>query len=160
MKKLVLLFLIVIFSCQTQKTDKGVLEGVWEREASIQYENGQPMDTFPFGDEINKAKMFKVYTKSHVMWLNNGKNIDSLTGEDLYPGAGAFATKYSVMNDELMEYLVLGTDNVASWFEPLILEGEKGYKFTAKVDVSENHYSQGNLDSLGNGFFELWKRIE
>ena len=29
-----------------------------------------------------------------------------------------------------------------------------------KVDVSENHYSQGNLDSLGNGFFELWKRIE
>ena len=105
-----------------------------------------------------------VYTKNHVTekgltfsqrlnWLNNGNNLHRFINmvKTCNPGAGAFFTAilgYSVMNDELMEYLVLGTDNVASWFEALILEGEKGYKFTAKVDVSENHYSQGNLDSL------------
>ena len=39
-------------------------------------------------------------------------------------------------------------------------EGQEGFSFTASINVDENYFSQGNLDSLGNGFFELWKRIE
>jgi hypothetical protein len=95
-----------------------------------------------------------------MMWLNNGINLDTVTNKDLYTGAGAFATNYSVEGDQLMEYVVFGTDNVESWLDSQIKEGENGFRFTATINISENDFSQGTLDSLGNGFFELWSRLE
>jgi hypothetical protein len=52
MKKTIFLSLItiVIFSCQQQKAhEKGLLEGVWERIGTINYENFKPVDTTSYG---------------------------------------------------------------------------------------------------------------
>lgn len=162
MKKSLLLFIsILVLGCQeTSIEKKGPIEGVWEREGNIRYENGQPIDTSKFGNEKNQARMFKMYTKKHMMWMNNGINLDTIENKDLYPGAAAFATNYSVENGKLMEYLIIGTDNVQNWLNSELKEGQEGFSFTASINVDENYFSQGNLDSLGNGFFELWKRIE
>ena len=92
--------------------------------------------------------------------MNNGINLDTIENKDLYPGAAAFATNYSLENGKLMEYLIIGTDNVQTWLNSELKEGQEGFSFTATINVNENYFSQGNLDSLGNGFFELWKRIE
>jgi len=160
-KVLLILTSILILACQEKAIEtKGPLEGVWKRVGNIIYKDGQPMDTTKFGNEQNQASMYKLYTKKHMIWLNNGINLDTVTNKDLYAGAAAFATNYSVEGDQLMEYVVFGTDNIKSWLDSQIPEGEDGFRFTATINISENHFSQGTIDSLGNGIFELWSRLE
>ena len=161
MKKVIFLSLItiVIFSCQQQKVEeKGPLEGVWERTGNIIYRNSKPIDTIPIGDEMFQTK---IYTKTHALWLGNRKNIDSL-GNDLYPGGGIYSKRYSVINDTLTEYLTSGTDNMDSWFKSsLKMDKEGNFPISFNVVINKNSYSQiWNLDSLGNGGAELYKRVE
>jgi hypothetical protein len=47
-----------------------------------------------------------------------------------------------------------GTDNYLKWIEG----GDKTYR--VKISLSENHYTQYGLDSLGKGIGELYKRVE
>ena len=57
MKILILLLSIVLlFSCQ--QTQKGALEGSWLRKGTINYKEGEPVDTIEF-----KGVFFQVYTK-------------------------------------------------------------------------------------------------
>ena len=68
MKKTIFLSLItiVIFSCQQQTAhEKGQLEGVWERIATVNYENFKPVDTIPMEEKFSQIKRKK--TKNIVM---------------------------------------------------------------------------------------------
>ena len=161
MKKITFLSLIatIIFSCQQKSADeRGPLEGVWERTGNIIYKNSKPVDTLPISDEMFQTK---IYTKAHALWLGNNKNIDSL-GNDLNPGGGIYSKRYSVINDTLTEYLTNGTDNMNNWFKSnLKMDKDGNFPISFKVVINKNSYSQiWNLDSLGNGGAELYKRVE
>ena len=161
MKKIIFLSLItiVIFSCQQKTADeRGPLEGVWERTGNIIYRDSKPIDTVPIKDEMFQTK---IYTKTHALWLGNNKNIDSL-GNDMNPGGGIYSKRYSVINDTLIEYLTSGTDNMDSWFKSnLKMDKDGNFPISFKVMINKNSYSQiWNLDSLGNGRAELYKRVE
>ena len=155
MKKTIFLSLItiVIFSCQQQKAhEKGLLEGVWERIGTINYENFKPVDTTPMEEKFSQIKIF---TKSKMMFIVNGEDIDSITGEDKFKGYAGYAKSYDFKNNILTEYVSGGTDMFAEWAKNQI----NGVTFD--VNISENHYSQRfNLDSTGRGRSELYKRIE
>ena len=92
MKRTLLLSIIAIitFSCQQKiDTKKGQLEGVWERIGTINYENFKPIDTTPMDEKFSQVKIF---TKSKMMFIVNGEDIDSISGEDKFRGY-AIATK-------------------------------------------------------------------
>jgi hypothetical protein len=59
-----------------------------------------------------------------------------------------------VANGEWLDYMSFGTDNYLKWIEG----GDKTYR--VKISLSENHYTQYGLDSLGKGMGELYKRVE
>ena len=155
MKKTIFLSLItiVIFSCQQQTPhEKGQLEGVWERIATVNYENFKPVDTIPMEEKFSQIKIF---TKSKMMFITNDENIDSLTGEDKFRGYAGYAKSYDIKDNILTEYVSGGTDMFEEWAKKQI----NGVTFD--VNISENHYSQRfNLDSTGRGNSELFKRIE
>ena len=155
MKKTIFLSLIttVIFSCQQQKAhEKGQLEGVWERIGTINYENFKPVDTTSMEEKFSQIKIF---TKSKMMFITNGEDIDSITGEDKFRGYAGYAKSYDFKNNILTEYVSGGTDMFEKWAKKQI----NGVTF--EVNISENHYSQRfNLDSTGRGRSELYKRIE
>ena len=155
MKKIIYLSLVffVMFSCQ-QKTPykKGQLEGVWERIGTVNYENFKPVDTIPMEENFSQKKIF---TKSKMMFITNGEDIDSITGEDKFRGYAGYAKSYDFKNNILTEYVSGGTDMFEEWAKKQI----NGVTFD--VNISENHYSQRfNLDSSGRGRSELYKRIE
>ena len=155
MKKTIYLSLItiVIFSCQQKLADeKGQLEGVWERIGTINYENFKPLDTTPTEEKFSQIKIF---TKSKMMFITNGEDIDSITGEDKFTGFAGYAKSYDIKNNILTEYVSGGTDMFEEWAK----KQSNGVSFD--VDISENYYSQRwSLDSTGRGNSELFKRIE
>lgn len=155
MKKTILLSVIAIvtFSCQQKIADeKGKLEGVWERIGTVNYENFKPVDTTPMEEKFSQIKIF---TKSKMMFITNGENLDSVTGEDKFKGFAGYAKSYDIKKNILTEYVSGGTDMFEEWAK----EQVDGVSFD--VDISENNYSQRwNLDSTGRGNSELYKRIE
>lgn len=155
MKKTIYLSLItiVIFSCQQKLADeKGQLEGVWERIGSVNYENFKPVDTTPMEEKFSQIKIF---TKSKMMFITNGENLDSVTGVDKFTGFAGYAKSYDIKNNILTEYVSGGTDMFEEWAK----KRSNGVSFD--VDISENYYSQKwSLDSTGRGNSELYKRIE
>ena len=155
MKKTIFLSRIttVIFSCQQQKAhEKGQLEGVWERIGTINYENFKPVDTTSMEEKFSQIKIF---TKSKMMFITNGEDIDSITGEDKFRGYAGYAKSYDFKNNILTEYVSGGTDMFEEWAK------KQTNGVTFDVNISENHYSQRfNLDSTGRGRSELYKRIE
>ena len=150
---LMLLSTSIIFSCQNQTAlEKGQLEGVWERIATINYENFKPVDTIPMEEKFYQIKIF---TKSKMMFITNDENLDSVTGEDKFRGYAGYAKSYEIKDNILTEYVSGGTDMFEEWAKKQI----NGVTFD--VNISENHYSQRfNLDSTGRGRSELYKRIE
>ena len=155
MKKTIFLSLItiLIFSCHQQTAhEKGQLEGVWERIATINYENFKPVDTISIGEKFSQIKIF---TKSKMMFITNDENLDSVTGEDKFRGYAGYAKSYDIKNNILTEYVSGGTDMCEEWAKKQI----NGVTFD--VNISEKNYSQRfNLDSSGSGHSELYKRIE
>lgn len=154
MKKLILFYFVVtIYSCQIKNDiEKGELEGVWERIGTINYNNYKPVDTLAMEKDFYQIKIF---TKTQMMFVTNGKNIDSVTGEDTFEGYAGYAKSYDFKNSILTEFVSGGTDNFEKWAK----KQEKGVSFD--VDVSEKYYSQRwNLDSTGRGGSELYRRIE
>ena len=155
MKKTILLCIIAIitFSCQQKiAIKKGELEGVWERIGTINYENFKPVDTTPMEEKFSQIKIF---TKSKMMFISNGENLDSVTGEDKFKGFAGYAKSYDIKNNILTEYVSGGTDNFEEWAK----KQSNGVSFD--IDISENYYSQRwSLDSTGRGNSELYKRIE
>ena len=150
---LMLLSTSIIFSCQNQTAlEKGQLEGVWERIATINYENFKPVDTIPMEEKFYQIKIF---TKSKMMFITNDENLDSVTGEDKFRGYAGYAKSYDIKNNILTEYVSGGTDMFEEWAKKQI----NGVTFD--VNISEKHYSQRfNLDSAGRGRSELYKKIE
>tara|TARA_B100000925_G_C21838155_1_gene400245 strand:+ start:190 stop:657 length:468 start_codon:yes stop_codon:yes gene_type:complete len=155
MKKTIFLNLItiVIFSCQQQiAEERGPLEGVWERIATVNYENFKPVDTIPMEEKFSQIKIF---TKNKMMFITNDENLDSVTGEDKFSGFAGYAESYDIKDNILTEYVSGGTD----WFEEWAKKQINGVTFD--VNISKNQYSQRfDLDSTGRGYSELWKRIE
>jgi len=155
MKKIIFLSLIniVIFSCQQQiAEERGPLEGVWERIATVNYENFKPVDTIPMEEKFSQIKIF---TKNKMMFITNDENLDSVTGEDKFKGFAGYAESYDIKDNILTEYVSGGTD----WFEEWAKKQINGVTFD--VNISKNQYSQRfDLDSTGRGYSELWKRIE
>ena len=155
MKKTIFLILItiVIFSCQQQiAEERGSLEGVWERIATVNYENFKPVDTIPMEEKFSQIKIF---TKNKMMFITNDENLDSVTGEDKFSGFAGYAESYDIKDNILTEYVSGGTD----WFEEWAKKQINGVTFD--VNISKNQYSQRfDLDSTGRGYSELWKRIE
>ena len=155
MKKTIFLILItiVIFSCQQQiAEERGPLEGVWERIATVNYENFKPVDTIPMEEKFSQIKIF---TKNKMMFITNDENLDSVTGEDKFKGFAGYAESYDIKDNILTEYVSGGTD----WFEEWAKKQINGVTFD--VNISKNQYSQRfDLDSTGRGYSELWKRIE
>lgn len=145
--------MITIFSCQINKdVKKGELEGVWERIGTINYVNYKPVDTFDMEKNFYQVKIF---TRNKMMFITNGVNIDSVTGEDKFEGFAGYAKSYDFKNGILTEFVSGGTDNFEKW----AIKQEKGVSFD--IDFSENFYSQRwKLDSTGRGNSELYKRIE
>ena len=103
----------------------------------------------------------KIFTKNHAIWLGNGKNLDSL-GKDRNPGGGIYSKQYSVTDGVLTEFLTSGSDNLENWFKSSLEKDENGnYPISFKVVINESYYYQmWELDSLGNGNAELYKRVE
>ena len=155
MRKILLLSIIAIitFSCQQKiAIKKGELEGVWERIGTINHENFKPVDTTPMEEKFSQIKIF---TKSKMMFITNGENLDSVTGEDKFKGFAGYAKSYDIKKNILTEYVSGGTDNFEEWAK----KQSNGVSFD--VDISENYYSQRwSLDSTGRGNSELYKRIE
>ena len=160
MKKIISLFIVfTLASCQVKnEVEKGPLEGVWERTGTLVFENKLVVDTLPLSDDRFQTKIF---TKSHTIWLGNSKNLDSL-GNDKNPGGGVYSRLYTVKNGVLTEFLTSGTDRMENWFKSNIEKDENSnYPIDFKVVISENSYYQmWELDSLGNGSGELYKRVE
>ena len=102
-----------------------------------------------------KFSQIKIFTKSKMMFITNGENLDSVTGEDKFKGFAGYAKSYDIKNNILTEYVSGGTDNFEEWAK----KQSNGVSFD--VDISENYYSQRwSLDSTGRGNSELYKRIE
>ena len=153
MKKLTLTTVIAlaIVSCTSPETSSKAigLAGVWDRIGTVNYEDGKPKDTLAFDD---KFKQVKVYSAEYFMFVSNGEQMDSL-GVDQFIGFAGNG-KYEVKNDSLIEYMSHGTDNYLKWIQG----GNNVYR--VKLSLSESHYTQYWLDSLGNGRGELYKRME
>ena len=153
MKKLILTAVIAlaIISCAPPETSSKAigLTGVWDRIGTVNYEDGKPKDTLAFDA---KFKQVKVYSAGYFMFVSNGEQMDSL-GVDQFIGFAGNG-KYEVKNDSLIEYMSHGTDNYLKWTQG----GNNVYR--VKLSLSESHYSQYWLDSLGKGRGELYKRIE
>ncbi|RPG66813.1 MAG: hypothetical protein CBC02_003475 [Flavobacteriaceae bacterium TMED42] len=153
MKKIIIITVLAlaIISCATpENSSKTIgLQGVWDRIGTIYFEDGKPKDTVPFDA---KSKQVKFYTTENFMFVANGKQLDYL-GVDRNIGFAGNGT-YKVENDSLFEFMSHGTDNYLKWIEA----GNKIY--SVKINLSENHYTQYTLDSLGKGSGELYKRVE
>lgn len=153
MNKLIIttLLALAIHACAPPQTSSKTLglQGVWNRIGTINYEDGKPKDTVPFDV---KSKQLKFYTTENFMFVANGEWLDSL-GVDRNIGFAGNGT-YEVKNDSLFEYMSFGTDNYLKWIEG----GDRTYR--VKISLSENHYTQYGLDSLGKGMGELYKRVE
>ena len=153
MKKLMITTVVAlaIHACAPPQTASKTLglQGVWNRIGTINYEDGKPKDTVLFDV---KSKQLKFYTTENFMFVANGEWLDSL---GVYRNIGfAGNGTYEVKNDSLFEYMSFGTDNYLKWIEG----GDKTYR--VKISLSENHYTQYGLDSLGKGMGELYKRVE
>ena len=142
---------LAIISCApSENSSKTIgLQGVWDRIGTIYFEDGKPKDTVPFDA---KSKQVKFYTTENFMFVANGKRLDSL-GVDRNIGFAGNGT-YKVENDSLFEFMSHGTDNYLQWIEA----GNKIY--SVKISLTENHYTQYTIDSLGKGSGELYKRLE
>ena len=153
------IFFSLLISCSQPVTEKGPLEGTWERIGTIVYKKGAPSDTLKIQDGFFQTKLF---TKSRTIWLSNGVNIDTLTGEDTNTGNGGYLRNYTVKDGTLTEYLSMGSDNIENWMKSSYKADENGnYPVSFKVDIKDNTYSQmWGLDSLGNGNAEYYKRVE
>ena len=149
---------LLILSCSQEKTQIGPLEGAWERVGTILYENGKPVDTVPIADNSFQVKIFG---KTHTLWLGNSISLDS-TGFDINLGNGGYSRNYNVKNGILTEFLSMGTDGIENWVKSSFSKDEKGnYPISFKVIISNDYYSQlWELDSLGNGNAEFYKRVE
>ena len=158
-KLITIVFFSLIISCTQSEVVNGPLEGAWERIGTIVYEKGNPVDTLKIEDGFFQTKLF---TKSHTVWISNGINLDSLTGEDMNTGNGGYSRNYTVENGVLTEFLSMGSDNIENWVKSSYKADEYGnYPVSFKVDFKENTYSQmWGLDSLGNGNAEYYKRVE
>ena len=160
MKKIITLIIVICFaSCEQKKEEnRGPLEGVWERTGTIVFKKNLSVDTLPISNERFQTKIF---TKNHAIWLGNGKNLDSL-GKDRNPGGGIYSKQYSVTDGVLTEFLTSGSDNLENWFKSSLEKDENGnYPISFKVVINESYYYQmWELDSLGNGNAELYKRVE
>ena len=159
MKSVIFLLLtLLIFSCSQRKTQISPLEGTWERIGTILYENGKPADTVPIDDNSFQVKIFG---STHTLWLGNSVFLDS-TGIDINLGSGGYSRNYSVKNGILTEFISMGTDGIENWFKSSYSIDENGnYPVSFKVNLSNNYYSQlWELDSLGNGNAEFYKRVE
>ena len=153
MKKILIISVmaLAILSCTSPKAASTTLslQGVWDRMGTISFENGKAIDTFPFD---GKSKQVKFFSAEHFIFVSNGERLDSLGVDQNIGFAGN--GKYEVKNDSLFEYMSHGTDNYLRWIEGT----DKIYK--VKINLSENHYTQYWLDSLGNGRGELYERME
>ena len=153
MKKIILIAVtaLAIISCAPPEIlSKTVgLTGVWDRIGTIKYEDGKPKDTLAFD---TKFKQVKVYSDGYFMFVSNGEQMDSL-GVDQFIGFAGNG-KYEVKNDSLIEYMRHGTDNYLKWIQG----GNNVYG--VNLSLSESHYTQYWLDSLGKGMGEHYKRIE
>jgi hypothetical protein len=153
MKKILLLHTIALtlLSCapQNSASEPVSLEGVWDRIGTIVYEGGAPKDTVALQP---LSKQVKFYSANHFIFVGNGENLDSL-GVDKNIGFSGNGT-YEVKNDSLFEYMKHGTDNYLKW----IANGNK--IFTAKISLSEDYFTQYQIDSLGNGMGEFYQKLE
>ena len=109
-----------------------------------------PGISYPAETELEQKYFF--YTTENFMFVANGKQLDYL-GVDRNIGFAGNGT-YKVENDSLFEFMSHGTDNYLKWIEA-------GYKiYSVKISLTENHYTQYTIDSLGKGSGELYKRLE
>ena len=58
------IFFSLLISCSQPVTEKGPLEGTWERIGTIVYKKGAPSDTLKIQDGFFQTKLF---TKSHTI---------------------------------------------------------------------------------------------
>ena len=147
---------IFLFSCSEKETVSTGLEGVWKKIGTTIYKDGKPSDTLsPMYDRTNKKDregyQYKIYSKEHISWIRRINNLDS-AGNNLSYGTGASGT-YEVRNDSLFEILKLGVDR---WKE-IFTEG-RVFKFA--LNINQNNFEQFRIDDQGNGFGELYERID
>tara|TARA_B100001564_G_scaffold34828_1_gene25395 strand:+ start:361 stop:1275 length:915 start_codon:yes stop_codon:yes gene_type:complete len=149
-------FSIFLFSCAEKETVSNGLEGVWKKIGTTIYKDGKPSDTLsPMYDRTNKndreGYQYKIYSKKNVTWLRRVTNLDS-AGNNMSYGTGASGT-YEVKNDTLFEILKQGVDR---WRE--IYNEGRVFKFA--LNTNQNNFEQFRIDEQGNGFGELYERID
>tara|TARA_B100001057_G_scaffold16740_2_gene15636 strand:+ start:5017 stop:5478 length:462 start_codon:yes stop_codon:yes gene_type:complete len=153
MKKIIIIFFLLITSCSDNTTNS--IEGSWIRQGTIEYKNGKPIDTVNF-DGI----YFEVYSKSSYSLLINEINIDSISGLDTDKGVSE-AGRYIFDGNILKKQVFYAT----GWLDDVInrwKDTDKDYlEVEFKIDLGNNHLSKlSRLDSLGSGFAEYYKRVD
>ena len=163
MKKIILLFIAFIISCNQEATEiKNSIKGVWELKGFIRYEKNIPKDTVDWSYLQTTGFQFKIFTNNHMMFVGNRVDKDSISGEDVFLGQAGYANEYNLSNGILTEFNVDGTNNFQGWIKDAANKDDKGrWVAKHKIDIGPNHYSQHGINNnSGESWAEYYLRVE
>ena len=161
MRSIIFVFSItLIFSCTEQKEALPMLEGVWKRIGTVNFNNGVPSDTvffeegkIPNKDGYIEGFHFKTYSKKHFIWFRNKIELDSI-GNDSGPEMFVQG-KYELKNDSLFEYFESWHDSAEKY-----MKNRKNMEFKIPVIIDKNRFVQYRINDDGNGKGELWEKYD
>ena len=149
MKKLVFLAFLactaIILLSASQKgnhSDAKSLEGVWELQHQLIYDNNEVLDTLY---NLNGYRQVKMYSKGKVMWTRFNP-----TDSNEWFGYGSYEVKDGMLEEQL-EY--------ASNAMMKIVDTVQVFRF--QLETTPDTFTQTSLDEEGKKYnSEIYKRLE
>lgn len=129
-------------SATEMSSNNATLEGAWKLKSYLNFGENGSIDTIP---SSNTNKQIKIYSATKVMW-SRSRISDSID----WFGYG----DYTVKNGVLTEVLDYGSKAMNE-----VIKNKTTFVFD--VNISENEFSQTELDSLGHPILgEYYTRLE
>ncbi len=140
---IVIMFGLILLSAIPNRTfQKSSIQGVWELVDRYTYNNNEVIDTL---ENTNGYRQIKMYSSDKVMWTRFVP-VDSVE----WFGYGS----YNTTDQTLIETLEYGSNSMMKIIDTM-------RRFTFKLVIDDNTYSQITLDDEGNPIFsENYKRLE
>lgn len=133
---------ILLSAIPSKTTQKSSIQGVWELVDRYTYNNNKVIDTL---ESTNGYRQIKMYSSDKVMWTRFVP-VDSVE----WFGYGS----YNTSDQSLVETLEYGSNSMMKIIDTM-------RRFTFKLVIDENSFSQITLDDEGNSIFsENYKRLE
>lgn len=134
--------LILLSAIPNRAFQKSSIQGVWELVDRYTYNNNEVIDTL---ENTNGYRQIKMYSSDKVMWTRFVP-VDSVE----WFGYGS----YNTTDQTLIETLEYGSNSMMKIIDTM-------RRFTFKLVIDDNTYSQITLDDEGNPIFsENYKRLE